>query len=561
MAKKFASEFSSNGSAAAADKLLIQKASDSTVNYILISDLFSGTIGAVINGASSPAVSITGVGTNATVGLKFAAAYLGHTIVTGTYASAVSNGVTLTSTNDYNAAFLADDAGANIGASVRNLLGRTYLGQTQSAGTIRSVMGQLKVADTKDLGTGVYTAVQAYLELVGATSVKTGGKVSGLDVSVEMANGKTCVVDSGGYFAGVKIELTTGGTATFTQTGNSAAVYIDKVGTITDWKVGVDVNNCTTGIDIGASTTGINLAGAITTGIAIAATALTDGILISGTTPVDGLHISSACSATGINLSGASVVGISITGAGTTPIAISNTFSGNGIDFSGCTYVPTGSAGPALIRAGTYDVPLTNSATAQSGLVRLYMETSADGSSYDRAVFSCLKTTGTKGIITTAGLAEVLADATGPANVKGCEFICDLHATGSNLPASAIMFGGWFKVTAIDGATINSTAKVAPLWLDNQLYGANANGALEYSIWNTTGGNVPKAWAGFGTTSAGWANLLYFDSTMAAQSPIVTSFTGNSAWVPGSKGTFTQCGQIKILINTTQFYIPFGTVA
>lgn len=275
MAKKFSSDFSNNGSAAAADRLLIQKATDSSVNYMAISDLFSG-IGVVVAGASSPALSVTGVGTDATVGLKFAEGYLGHTIVTGTLASEASHGVVLTSTNDYNAAFLADDAAANIGASVRNLLARTWLGATQAGGSIRSVMGQLKVADTKDLGTGVYTAVQAYIELMGATSVKSGGKVSGLDVSIELADAKTSVVDSGGYFAGVKIELTTSGTATFTQTGDSAAVYIDKSGTVTDWKVGVDINNCTTGIEVGASTTGINFAGTITTHISSTTTIVTN---------------------------------------------------------------------------------------------------------------------------------------------------------------------------------------------------------------------------------------------------------------------------------------------
>jgi hypothetical protein len=243
-------------------------------------------------------------------------------------------------------------------------------------------------------------------------------------------------------------------------------------------------------------------------------------------------------------------------------ISLQGTYTSDVIDLSGVTYIPTGSAGPCLLRAGTYDIPLANSSADQSGLIRLYMQTSGNGASYDRAIFSCLKTTGTKGAISTAGLVELLATGgAGPMNVKGCEFIVDLHATGAKLPASAIAYGGWFKVTAIDGATIDATAKVAPLWLDNQLYGANASGCLEYTIWNTTGGTVPKAWAGFGTTSAGWANLLYFDATMAAQAPIVTSFAGNGAWVPGNKGTFTQCGQLKILIGTNQYYIPYGTVA
>ncbi len=259
-----------------------------------------------------------------------------------------------------------------------------------------------------------------------------------------------------------------------------------------------------------------------------------------------GLYMPDATVSTGIKI-----------GSCTTHINLSGAFTGNSIDFSSVTYVPTGSAGPCLIRAGSYDVPLTNSATDQSGLIRLYMQTSADGSSYDRAIFSCLKTTGTKGIITTAGLAEVLADATGPANVKGCEFIVDLHETGSNLPASGIAYGGWFKITAIDGATINATAKIAPLWLDNQLYGANASNCLEYTIWNTTGGSKPRAWAGFGTTSDGWKQLFFFDSTMAAVEPFVA--TGAVITVDGGTHAVT-LPYLKVLVNATQYGIPLVAI-
>lgn len=241
----------------------------------------------------------------------------------------------------------------------------------------------------------------------------------------------------------------------------------------------------------------------------------------------------------GINMVSANLI--------TTGIRFAGQYLGNVIDFSGVTYVPTGAAGPCLIRCGTYDVPLAHAVEAQSGLIRLYMETSADGASYDRGIFTCLKTTGMKGIITTAGLAEVHADATGPLNVKGCEFIAQLFDTGSNLPANAIMYGGWFKVTAIDGSTIAATAKVAPLWLDNQLYGVNASNCLEYTIWNTTGGSQPRAWAGFGTTSSGWKQLFYFDATMAAAEPFVST---------GCNVTVASVPYLKVLINATQYGIP-----
>ena len=41
----------------------------------------------------------------------------------------------------------------------------------------------------------------------------------------------------------------------------------------------------------------------------------------------------------------------------------------------------------------------------------------------------------------------------------------------------------------------------------------------------------------------------------------ITSYTGNSAFIPNSKGTFTQVGQLKINIAGTTYYIPYGTVA
>ena len=227
-------------------------------------------------------VYFNGVGSTSSVGLKFKAGYLGHSIETGTYASTADNGVTLAAANTYNAAFLADDSGSSIGDSVRNLLARTLLTITQAGGSIRSVMGQLKALTGVNLGTGVYTAVQGYLEFAGTHSVASGGKVSGVDVSIEVGASKTLTVASGGYLAGVKIELTApSGTATVTQTGDCAAVYVDTSGTITDWKVGIDLQNCTTGIDIGSCTTGINFSGTVAGNcIDFSATSVTTGSLL-----------------------------------------------------------------------------------------------------------------------------------------------------------------------------------------------------------------------------------------------------------------------------------------
>uniref|UniRef100_A0A6M3KI32 Uncharacterized protein n=1 Tax=viral metagenome TaxID=1070528 RepID=A0A6M3KI32_9ZZZZ len=259
-----------------------------------------------------------------------------------------------------------------------------------------------------------------------------------------------------------------------------------------------------------------------------------------------------------VNLAGAVTLdgGLDI-GTVATGIDFTGTYTGNVIDFSSSTHVPTGSNGPGLIRAGTYGTPITNTSEDQSGLVRLYMETSADGSSYDRGVFVCLKTTGIKGIFPIAGLAEVLAQSgNGPTKVQAAQFICDLHTTDAKLAAlggdaTAGMYGGWFKITAIDGATIASGARAAPIWIDNQLYGANAATiGEEYGIFATTGGSQPKAFIGFETSSSGYKNFLYFDETSYDQDPIV------SADLTGSTKKY-----LKVDFNGTAYGIHLWSVA
>jgi len=240
-----------------------------------------------------------------------------------------------------------------------------------------------------------------------------------------------------------------------------------------------------------------------------------------------------------------------------TGLDFTGTYTGNAIDFSSSTHVPTGSNGPCLIRAGTYGTPITNSSEDQSGLIRLYMETSADGSSYDRGVFVCLKGTGTKGLFPIAGLAEVLAQSgNGPTKVQAAQFICDLHTTDAKLAglggdATAGMYGVWAKITAIDGATCSGTARAAPIWIDNQLYGANAAAiGEEYGIFATTGGSQPKAFIGFETTSSGYDNFLSFDETSYDQEPIV------DADLTGSTKKY-----LKVDYNGTAYGIHLWSVA
>jgi len=58
--------------------------------------------------------------------------------------------------------------------------------------------------------------------------------------------------------------------------------------------------------------------------------------------------------------------------------------------------------------------------------------------------------------------------------------------------------------------------------------------------------------------SAKTTNVLNFEE---ASGCVVNTATGNSAFVPNNKGTFTQAGQLRIKIGNDTFYIPYGTVA
>ena len=229
--------------------------------------------------------------------------------------------------------------------------------------------------------------------------------------------------------------------------------------------------------------------------------------------------------------------GINVGGAAT-GLKFTGTYTSHVLDFSSVTQ---GAGDISLIRAGSYGSPMDAAGEAQYGMMRLYLSTDDDGTSYNRGVFVCLKTAGTKGIFPIAGLAEVLAQSgNGPTAVMAAQFIADLHTTDAKLAAlSGVggMYGVWAKITAIDGATIHANARAAPIWLDNQLYGANAAAiGEEYTIFSTTGGSVPKAWAGFETSGAGWNNLFYFDETAYDEVPISGS-------------------GLKVLLNTTQKYI------
>jgi len=143
----------------------------------------------------------------------------------------------------------SDDVGANIGTSVRGLRSRFLLTTDQSAGTIRALQGQLKLANLVDVTTGIYTASQGYVELAGTHIAKTGSTFSCFDASLEI--GTALTVDSGGEACGVHVETT--GSGSITNNGTCAGILVDKAAGAADWPVAILAKNCTTGLSISAA--------------------------------------------------------------------------------------------------------------------------------------------------------------------------------------------------------------------------------------------------------------------------------------------------------------------
>lgn len=157
-------------------------------------------------------------------------------ITQGAFASLLQgSGSPLAAATPFVLGVYADDAGASIADSVRTILARTLLTVDQAGASIRSVMGQLKLATTVDVQTGIYTGVQGYVELAGTHNAKTGSTFSCFDASIEI--GTSLTVDSGGEFAGLHVETT--GAGTITNSGTCAGILIDKASGAASWPDGI----------------------------------------------------------------------------------------------------------------------------------------------------------------------------------------------------------------------------------------------------------------------------------------------------------------------------------
>jgi len=196
----------------------------------------------------------------------------------GAQANTAGSGIPIDSTDTKGLAVYLDDNGANIASSVRGIQSRFLLTVDQSAGTIRALQGQLKVLNGVDTATGIYTAVQGYVEFAATHAVSSGATTSCFDASAEI--GTALTVASGGEFFGIHVETT--GAGTITNNGTCAAIGITKASGAADWPVGLLVASSTTGVSIGAATTGLLISGATTNAISISGVNTTAAINISG---------------------------------------------------------------------------------------------------------------------------------------------------------------------------------------------------------------------------------------------------------------------------------------
>jgi Tfp pilus assembly protein PilW len=194
MAKKFSSDFSSNGAVAAGDKLLIQKVADSTVNYVLVSDLFT-------------AVDIVKLGTSAT---KLVLAGATTRSLSSYTTSSVATAVTLSSmtvaqyqtsasaVNSFEVAQISLTSAVQLGNYANAICGKIDLSTagycTGLAGVICAELDMPGGAVPG--GNGTYTCFEAELNL--PTSYSGGGvPVSAMVINVWGA--QAAQFDTSGY--------------------------------------------------------------------------------------------------------------------------------------------------------------------------------------------------------------------------------------------------------------------------------------------------------------------------------------------------------------------------
>jgi len=225
------------------------KLKDLTLASIVLSG--SETTQITISGACTTGISLT---STCTTGLSIGAGSV-TAIQTGAKANVIGSGTKLALVDDFGAVrFFSDDNGVNVPYSVRGVQSRTLLTVDQSGGSIRALQGQLKMNSGVDVATGIYTAVQAYVEAATTNIASAGATLSCLDASLEISAG---TLTPTGEVYGIHVECTGSG-AFGTVAGTCAAIGITKGGTPV-WTVGLYIAPLavTTAISVGTKSNSV----------------------------------------------------------------------------------------------------------------------------------------------------------------------------------------------------------------------------------------------------------------------------------------------------------------
>ena len=149
---------------------------------ITVSDDFSLTDDLTVGGdfTLTGALAVTGAATMDT-SLNF-----------GTLSSSTQTGITLVAAAPTILNVFADDNNTTLTNEVYGLIrGRAMLFKDAAGITLTSVKGQIKGAAGVDFGTGVYSGVQGYIELMGTHSASASGKLSALQGEIEITTALT----------------------------------------------------------------------------------------------------------------------------------------------------------------------------------------------------------------------------------------------------------------------------------------------------------------------------------------------------------------------------------
>ena len=180
------------------------------------------------------------------------------------------------------------------------------------------------------------------------------------------------------------------------------------------------------------------------------------------------------------------------------------------------------------------------------GLFRIYGKV-GEGGTASANIFVRTLTDSTSGPISAQFYTDVDSGTPGPTVVSAVDAFAVLNAGGylaTSVSAVDGMHAVWAKVTA--DSTSVASGNVYALWVDSQIHCAVAG--TEYGIFATTGGSKPDGLIGLNTTSSGYSQFIYADTTF--DSGAGTCITTDT--VPAN----AQDARILVWYDGKQYYIP-----